>query len=46
MGIEIPTIEVRFENLNVEAQAFVGSSGLPTFINFSISAVEVNSFKC
>ncbi|EEF35081.1 ATP-binding cassette transporter, putative [Ricinus communis] len=40
VGIEIPTIEVRFERLNVEAQAFVGTSGLPTFANFSISAIE------
>ncbi|XP_050231953.1 pleiotropic drug resistance protein 1-like isoform X2 [Mercurialis annua] len=40
VGIETPTIEVRFEHLNIEAQAFVGSSALPSFANFSMSAIE------
>lgn len=42
VGIDLPTIEVRFEHVNVEAEAYVGSRGLPTFINFSVNIVEVN----
>ncbi|XP_057968377.1 pleiotropic drug resistance protein 1-like [Malania oleifera] len=40
VGIHIPTIEVRFEHVNIEAEAFSGSSALPSFINFSFSLVE------
>ncbi|MED6174627.1 transcription factor [Stylosanthes scabra] len=40
VGIDIPTIEVRFEHLNVEAEAYVGSRAVPTFINFAINLVE------
>ncbi|MED6136245.1 transcription factor [Stylosanthes scabra] len=40
VGIDIPTIEVRFEHLNVEAEAYVGSRAIPTFINFAINIVE------
>lgn len=42
MGIELPTIEVRFEHLNVEAEAFVGSNALPSFFNSSFSVIEVS----
>ncbi|XP_025635247.1 pleiotropic drug resistance protein 1-like isoform X2 [Arachis hypogaea] len=40
VGIDIPTIEVRFEHLNVEAEAYVGSRAMPTFINFATNLVE------
>ncbi|KAL8127253.1 hypothetical protein AgCh_014243 [Apium graveolens] len=40
VGVEMPTIEVRFENLNVEAEAFSGSRALAFFINFNRSLVE------
>ncbi|CAJ1922142.1 unnamed protein product [Sphenostylis stenocarpa] len=40
VGIELPTIEVRFENLSVEAEARVGTSALPTFTNFMVNIVE------
>ncbi|XP_057969768.1 pleiotropic drug resistance protein 1-like [Malania oleifera] len=40
VGIDIPTIEVRFEHINVGAEAFVGSSALPSFINYAFSLVE------
>ncbi|XP_071722010.1 pleiotropic drug resistance protein 1-like isoform X2 [Rutidosis leptorrhynchoides] len=40
VGIEIPTLDVRFENLRVEAEAQVGSRALPSFTNFSINMVE------
>jgi len=34
VGIDNPTIEVRFENLNIDAEAYVGNRGIPTFVNF------------
>ncbi|XVE52146.1 hypothetical protein DITRI_Ditri02bG0098900 [Diplodiscus trichospermus] len=40
VGIELPTIEVRFEHLNIEAAAFVGKSALPTVLNFTTRIVE------
>ncbi|MCH97062.1 pleiotropic drug resistance protein, partial [Trifolium medium] len=40
VGIELPTIEVRFEHLNIEAEAHVGSRSLPTFTNFMVNIVE------
>ncbi|XP_004501294.1 pleiotropic drug resistance protein 1-like [Cicer arietinum] len=40
VGLDIPTIEVRFEHLNVEAEAHVGSRALPTILNFSINLFE------
>ncbi|KAG7997946.1 hypothetical protein I3843_01G233600 [Carya illinoinensis] len=40
VGIQLPTIEVRFENLNVEAEAYVGSRALPTFFNFHVNIIE------
>ena len=41
VGIELPTIEVRFEHLNVEADAYMGSRALPTVLNFTLNMVEV-----
>ncbi|AES81579.2 drug resistance transporter-like ABC domain protein [Medicago truncatula] len=40
VGIDLPTIEVRFEHLNIEAEARVGSRSLPTFTNFMVNIVE------
>ncbi|KAF8009149.1 hypothetical protein BT93_J0209 [Corymbia citriodora subsp. variegata] len=40
VGIDIPTVEVRFEHLNVEAEAHEGNRALPTVINFCINFVE------
>uniref|UniRef100_A0A5B6YJY6 Putative pleiotropic drug resistance protein 1-like n=1 Tax=Davidia involucrata TaxID=16924 RepID=A0A5B6YJY6_DAVIN len=40
VGIDLPSIEVRFEHLNVDAEAYVGGRALPTFINFSVNIVE------
>ncbi|KAK3416796.1 hypothetical protein EUGRSUZ_H02558 [Eucalyptus grandis] len=40
VGIELPTIEVRFEHLNVEVEAHEGSRALPTVINFCTSILE------
>ncbi|KAB2073018.1 hypothetical protein ES319_A07G056600v1 [Gossypium barbadense] len=40
VGIEVPTIEVRFQHLNIDAQAYVGSNALPTVINFVTNIFE------
>ena len=37
----MPTIEVRFQNLEAEAEVRVGSSGLPTVLNSVVNTVEV-----
>ncbi|PON89426.1 ABC transporter-like [Trema orientale] len=34
VGVDLPTVEVRFEHVNVEAEAYVGSRDLPSLINF------------
>ncbi|KAK6236047.1 hypothetical protein SCA6_011384 [Theobroma cacao] len=40
VGIQLPTIEVRFEHLNVEAEAYEGNRALPTMFNFSVNMFE------
>ncbi|XP_060173834.1 pleiotropic drug resistance protein 1-like [Lycium barbarum] len=40
VGLDLPTIEVRYEHLKIEADAFVGSSALPTFTNFITNFIE------
>ncbi|KAK8581272.1 hypothetical protein V6N12_071502 [Hibiscus sabdariffa] len=40
VGIEIPKLEVRYQNLRVEAEAYVGSRALPSFFNFFINKLE------
>jgi len=41
VGLDIPTIEVRYQNLKIDAEAFVGSQALPSFINAATNVVEV-----
>lgn len=41
VGIDLPTIEVRYEHLKVEAEAYVGSRALPSFFNFTFGILEV-----
>ncbi|KAL6344933.1 hypothetical protein AAG906_006696 [Vitis piasezkii] len=41
VGLDIPTVEVRFEHLTVDAEAYVGSRALPTIFNFSANILEV-----
>lgn len=41
VGIENPTIEVRFQNLNIDAEAYVGNRGIPTFTNFFSNKIMV-----
>ncbi|GER36587.1 pleiotropic drug resistance protein [Striga asiatica] len=40
VGIDMPTIEVRYEYLNIGAEAYSASRALPTFLNFNINLVE------
>ncbi|KAJ1289317.1 hypothetical protein BS78_02G155000 [Paspalum vaginatum] len=40
VGIDLPTIEVRYDNLSVEAEAYVGSRGLPTIFNTYANVLE------
>ncbi|XP_078161527.1 ABC transporter G family member 36-like [Carex rostrata] len=40
VGIDVPTIEVRYENLNIDAEAHVGNRGLPTVLNSTINMIE------
>ncbi|KAJ6346920.1 hypothetical protein OIU76_003581 [Salix suchowensis] len=40
VGIEFPTIEIRYKNLNIEAEAYVGSSALPSFAKFCLNILE------
>lgn len=41
VGISLPTIEVRFEHLKIEAETYVGGRALPTVFNYCINVVEV-----
>ena len=41
VGIEIPKIEVRYENLSIEGDVYVGSRALPTLLNATLNTIEV-----
>ncbi|KAL2516258.1 ABC transporter G family member 35 [Forsythia ovata] len=40
VAIQLPTVEVRFENLRIEADCHVGTRALPTLLNTSRDIVE------
>ncbi|XP_058780574.1 ABC transporter G family member 35-like [Vicia villosa] len=40
VGIKLPTVEVRFENLSIEADSYVGSRALPTLPNVTLNMLE------
>ncbi|KAI3450683.1 hypothetical protein Pfo_007348 [Paulownia fortunei] len=40
VGIEIPKIEVRFQNLYIEGDAYVGTRALPTLLNSTLNTLE------
>ena len=42
VGIDIPTVEVRCENLTMEAKVTVGSRALPTVLNSYRNFFEVS----
>ncbi|XP_047334134.1 ABC transporter G family member 34-like [Impatiens glandulifera] len=40
VGIEIPVTEVRYENLSIEGDVYVGSRALPTLFNATLNVIE------
>ncbi|KAJ6842230.1 ABC transporter G family member 42-like [Iris pallida] len=40
VGIELPTVEVRFEDLTVEADCYIGNRALPTLLNAARNIAE------
>ncbi|KAK6945030.1 ABC transporter-like, ATP-binding domain [Dillenia turbinata] len=40
VSIEQPTVEVRFENINVDAEAYVGRKAIPTIFNSCVNAFQ------
>ncbi|CBI40242.3 unnamed protein product, partial [Vitis vinifera] len=40
VGVEIPKIEVWFEHLSIEGDAYVGTRALPTLLNFTMNFIE------
>lgn len=40
VGIQLPTVEVRFEHLTVEADCYIGSRALPTLPNTALNIAE------
>ncbi|KAK2452959.1 pleiotropic drug resistance protein [Trifolium repens] len=40
VGVDIPTVEVRFDHVNVEAQVYVGGRALPSLLNFFVNVLE------
>ncbi|KAM1795532.1 hypothetical protein ACFX11_035867 [Malus domestica] len=40
VGIDIPKIEVRFQNLKIAAEAYAGSRAVPTVLNYCVNMVE------
>ncbi|KAJ0790822.1 putative ABC-type sulfate transporter [Helianthus annuus] len=41
VGIKTPKIEVRYNNLSVEGDVFIGSRALPTLLNSILNTIEV-----
>ncbi|KAK2978894.1 hypothetical protein RJ640_030943 [Escallonia rubra] len=40
VGIDLPKIEVRYENVSVEGDVYIGSRALPTLLNVTMNAIE------
>ncbi|KAH6757589.1 hypothetical protein C2S51_038737 [Perilla frutescens var. frutescens] len=47
VGLDLPTIEVRYEHLCIDAEAYVGGRALPTVFNFIVNILEefLSSFR-
>ncbi|XP_020587828.1 ABC transporter G family member 42-like [Phalaenopsis equestris] len=41
VGIQLPTVEVRFEKLNVEGECRIGRRALPTLLNTAINVADL-----
>ncbi|XP_057725255.1 ABC transporter G family member 29-like isoform X1 [Arachis stenosperma] len=46
VGIRLPTVEVRFRNLTIEADCYVGSRALPTLPNVALNILESGLSLC
>jgi len=46
VGVQQPCVEVRFEDLSVNADVYVGSRALPSLINFTRNMLEGTLAKC
>lgn len=44
VGIQVPTIEIRYEEVTVDAKCVVGDRALPTLKNVTINALVVYIF--
>ena len=42
VGIQVPTLAVRYEHLSVEGEVHVGSRAIPTLLNAILNVIEVN----
>ncbi|KAK8594976.1 hypothetical protein V6N13_015885 [Hibiscus sabdariffa] len=40
VGIQLPTVEVRYQNLTIEADCYIGSRALPTLPNTALNLIE------
>ncbi|GAA0156193.1 ATP-binding cassette [Lithospermum erythrorhizon] len=40
VGIDVPKIEVRYEHLSIEGDAYIGSRALPTLLNSTLNVTE------
>ncbi|KAJ9698671.1 hypothetical protein PVL29_007638 [Vitis rotundifolia] len=40
VGLEVPKVEVRFEDLHITADVQTGSRALPTLVNFTLNIIE------
>ncbi|TYH18983.1 hypothetical protein ES288_A05G316500v1 [Gossypium darwinii] len=40
VGIDVPKIEVRFEHLSIEGDAYLGTRALPTLLNSTLNTLE------
>nr|XP_043627466.1 pleiotropic drug resistance protein 1-like isoform X8 [Erigeron canadensis] len=40
VGLELPTIEVRYEHLNIDAEVYLGGRALPTVFNFVVNILQ------
>ncbi|XVF75718.1 hypothetical protein PTKIN_Ptkin13bG0209200 [Pterospermum kingtungense] len=43
VGIDVPKIEVPFEHLSIEGDAYLGTRALPTLLNSTLNTIEVIS---
>jgi hypothetical protein len=44
VGIQVPTLEIRYENVTVDAKCVVGDRALPTLQNATINTLVVKIY--